>query len=132
MLGSLGIGGDLTQWSSAELAEAKSLVATYKDIRPVVQHGRLYRLASTRSGPVGAVQYMSRDSTDVVVLAWAGPRHFPPSQDRDGVRLTGLDRAGVYRDVATGQDHFGATLEEVGLRLPGNDFSSLLLHLKRL
>lgn len=44
MAGVLGVGGDLTGWSEEELAEAAGWVALYKEIRPVVQHGDLYRL----------------------------------------------------------------------------------------
>ena len=93
MAGALGVGGDLLRWSDAELTEAAELIATYKDIRPVVQRGRLYRLASVLNGssgaggasvPLGAPgmpglpgafaasQYVAGD--DVVVLAWWGPQ----------------------------------------------------------
>jgi alpha-galactosidase len=130
MSGALGVGGDLTKWSPAERAEAKSLVATYKEIRAIVQQGRLYRLASTRSGPVGAVQYLSRGSDDTVVLAWTGPSHYPRPHAR--VRLAGLDRAAVYRDQDSGEEYSGTTLEELGVRLPdGNDFVSMVVRLSR-
>ena len=39
MAGVLGIGGDLTAWTEDELKEAAELIAAYKRIRPVVQHG---------------------------------------------------------------------------------------------
>jgi alpha-galactosidase len=131
MSGALGIGGDLTKWSPAERAEAKSLVAMYKEIRPTVQQGRLYRLASTRSGPIGAVQYVSRSCADTVVLAWTGPSHYPRRQVR--VRLAGLDRAATYRDHDSGDEYSGATLEELGVRVPdGSDFVSMVVRLARL
>ena len=72
MAGALGVGGDLLRWTDAELAEAAELIAAYKGIRPVIQRGRLYRLASVLHGPFGASQYVADD--DVVVLAWWGPR----------------------------------------------------------
>ena len=72
MAGALGVGGDLLRWTDAELAEAAELIAAYKDIRPVVQRGRLYRLASVLDGPFGASEYVAGD--DVVVLGWWGPR----------------------------------------------------------
>jgi hypothetical protein len=55
---SLGIGGDLVRWSAEELDEARELVSAYKSVRHIVQLGRLHRLASTRHGPLGAVQYV--------------------------------------------------------------------------
>lgn len=130
MAGSLGIGGDLTKWSSTERAEAKELIRLYKQVRAVVQHGRLYRLASSGRGQLGAVQYLSRDGGEVVVLAWTGVRHYPWSGGR--VRLAGLDREATYRDVDRGRQHSGAALEEIGLPLPdGLDFTSMLVRLRR-
>ena len=41
MAGALGVGGDLLRWSDAELAEAAELVAAYKDIRQVIQRGKM-------------------------------------------------------------------------------------------
>ena len=58
MAGALSIGGDLTQWSSADLAKATELISQYKAIRHIVQRGRLHRLASTRHGQVGGVLYL--------------------------------------------------------------------------
>ena len=54
MAGALGLGGDLLRWTEAELAEAADLIATYKEIRPVIQRGQLYRLASVLDGSSGA------------------------------------------------------------------------------
>lgn len=67
MAGVLGVGGDLTEWSDEELAEARGWVDLYKEIRPVVQHGALYRLRAPRGG-LSAVQYTHGDET--VVLMW--------------------------------------------------------------
>jgi len=132
MAASLGIGGNLTEWSSAELAEAKALVATYKALRPTVQHGRSYRLASTRTGTLGAVEYISRDGTDVVVLAWTGVRRFRPTLPSHRVRLAGLEPSALYRDLETGRSYLGAVLEEIGVHFPdAADFSSMLLRLAR-
>ncbi len=130
MAGSLGIGGDLAEWSETELAEAKSLVATYKSVRPTVQYGELYRLASTRRGPLGAVQYVSRDDAEVVVLACWGVRHFRPWPRY--LRLRGLDRTARYHNDATGAVYPGSVLLDLGVRLPdGLDFGSLCMRLRR-
>jgi alpha-galactosidase len=130
MSGSLGIGGNLGEWSGTELAEARELVSMYKAARPVVQHGSLYRLASTRHGDLGAVQYLSRDGREVVVLAWTGARRYGPWPAR--VRLKALERGATYRDRLTGAAHFGSELTELGLALPaGQDWVSLFAHLER-
>ena len=132
MAGSLGIGGDLTQWSTSELAETKALVSSYKEVRPTVQHGRCYRLASTRTGALGAVEYISRDGMEVVVLAWTGVRRFRPTLPVRRVRLAGLDPGALYRDLDTGRSYLGAVLEEIGVSFPDtSDFASMLVHLTR-
>ncbi|MGP9017279.1 alpha-galactosidase [Streptomyces sp. BR1] len=110
MAGVLGIGGDLTRWSEAELAEARGWVELYKEIRPVVQLGAQYRLRPPRGG-LSAVQYIHGD--DTVVLAYLQAQHHgerPPS-----VRLRGLDPAAVYRCLDTGAVHRGALLLHRGL-----------------
>jgi Bacterial extracellular solute-binding protein len=71
---------NLTSWDPAELAEAAQLVAEYKQIREVVQRGRLYRLASARRDGPGASQYVL--GSEVVVLAWWGPDRCGPGLPR--------------------------------------------------
>jgi alpha-galactosidase len=128
MAGALGIGGDLTSWSAEDLAEAAELVALYKDIRPVVQRGRLYRLASALSGPFAASQYVAADGSEAVVLAWWGPRQLGARPDR--LRLAALDPAARYLDPATGTTHHGTALLHHGLPLPEpKGFGSLLTRL---
>jgi alpha-galactosidase len=130
MAGALGVGGDLRRWTEAELAEAAELIAAYKDIRPVIQRGRLYRLASVLRGPFGASQYLAGD--DVVLLAWWGPE--PGGARPRRIRLAGLDAGASYRDVAAGERHSGAALLTDGLALPeetARTFGSTLVRLVR-
>ena len=132
MAGSLGIGADLTQWTEADISEAAGLVAAYKQIRPVVQRGRLYRLASARTGPLGAHQYLAADGAEVVVLAWWGPAQCGAGLGR--LRLAGLDDGARYTDVAAGTGYWGASLASDGLALPAgpeSDFGSALVRLVR-
>ncbi|MBX6355352.1 MAG: alpha-galactosidase [Micromonosporaceae bacterium] len=144
MSGVLGIGGNLTEWSPAELAEAAQLVAQYKRIRPVVQHGTQYWLRSpsvvtpgdgwpggTAPGGLTAVQYLSPDSAETVVFAWRPTAHFghPPPP----VRLRGLDPAATYRDEDSGREYPGVALAARGVRptLPPGDYASAILHFRR-
>jgi alpha-galactosidase len=130
MAGALGVGGDLLRWTNAELAEAAELIAAYKDIRPAIQHGRLYRLASVRTGPFAASQYVKDDN--VVLLAWWGPQ--PCGARPDRIRLTALDPAARYRDTASGQQYWGAELLADGLSLPADTahtYGSTLIRLTR-
>jgi len=130
MAGALGVGGDLLRWSDAELAEAAELIAAYKGIRPVIQRGRLYRLASVLRGPFGASQYVAGD--DVVLLGWWGPE--PCAARPARIRLAGLDADTRYRDVGSGERHWGSALMAEGLALPeekASTFGSTLVHLVR-
>ena len=62
MAGVLGVGGDLAEWTEEELAEAREWVDLYKEIRPLVQHGDLYRLRPPEGGlECGAVRARRRD-----------------------------------------------------------------------
>ncbi|BCY09907.1 alpha-galactosidase [Actinoplanes sp. L3-i22] len=128
MAGALGIGGDLATWSEDELKEATGLIATYKRIRPVVQHGAAYRLAG--AGTLTAVEFTYRD--EVVVLAWCPTRAF--GHDPGPLRLTALDPAARYRDRDTGALHSGAVLLHAGLplALPEGEHASTLVHLTRI
>ncbi|GHD24159.1 alpha-galactosidase [Streptomyces galbus] len=113
MAGVLGVGGDLTAWSEEELAEAAGWVALYKEIRPVVQHGDLYRLRPpglAQGGP-SAVQYVRGDET--VVLAWLEAQRY--GEPVPAVRLRGLDPTAAYECRETGEIHRGAVLLHHGL-----------------
>lgn len=126
MTGVLGIGGDLTRWSENELAEAAGHVAVYRDIRPVVQHGELYRLRSVPPGVV-AVQYVRGDRS--VVFAF---RAAPGPATVLALPLRGLDRSATYRDD-TGREHRGAALAGHGCAVPldAGPFASALVQLRR-
>ncbi|MGW2559224.1 alpha-galactosidase [Streptomyces sp. NPDC001514] len=127
MAGVLGVGGDLTRWSEDELAEARGWVDLYKRIRPVVQHGELYRLRPPGGG-LSAVQYVRGD--EVVVLAWLQAQHYgerPPA-----LRLRGLDPAAAYECLDTETVYRGAVLlhhgMDTGLR---GDLDAVVLRLRR-
>ncbi|MFE7978279.1 alpha-galactosidase [Streptomyces shenzhenensis] len=128
MAGVLGVGGDLTEWSEEELAEARRWVDLYKEIRPVVQHGELYRLRPPEGG-LSAVQYLRGDET--VVLAWLPSQRF--GEPVPALRLRGLDPSASYECRETGEIHRGAVLLHHGLRtgLRG-DLDATVLRLRRI
>jgi len=128
MAGVLGVGGDLAEWSEEELAEARDWVTLYKEIRPVVQRGDLYRLRPPEGG-LSAVQYVHGDET--VVLAWLQAQHY--GEPLAPVRLRGLDPGALYECRETGEVHRGAVLLHRGLRtgLRG-DFDATVIRLRRI
>ena len=128
MAGALGIGGSLTHWTKAELAEAAEFVAAYKRIRHVVQHGSLYRPAT--EGATTAVHYASADGSEHVVIAWRPTTEF--GQPQPTVRLTALEPDATYLDVDRGVRISGAAARAgLPLELPRGDYASALIHLRR-
>ncbi|MDX2527239.1 alpha-galactosidase [Streptomyces europaeiscabiei] len=127
MAGVLGVGGDLTEWTEEELAEAGKWVGLYKEIRPVVQRGDLYRLRPPTGG-LSAVQYVHGD--EVVVLAWLQAQQY--GEPQAPLRLRGLDPTETYECRETGEMHRGAVLLHHGLRtgLRG-DLDATVIRLRR-
>jgi len=97
-------------------------VTLYKRVRPVIQHGALYRLP-------GAVQYVHEGET--VVLAFRPARRF--AHDTPLIPLRGLEPDARYVEQGTGRIHHGAVLMSRGIRpdLADGDYASALLHLVR-
>ncbi|GGJ55046.1 alpha-galactosidase [Streptomyces brasiliensis] len=128
MAGVLGVGGDLTEWTEEELAEARRWVEFYKDIRPVVQHGELYRLRPPAGG-LSAVQYVRGDET--AVLAWLQAQRY--GEPVPALRLRGLDPTASYECRETGEIHRGAVLLHHGLRTGlSGDLDATVLRLRRI
>ncbi|MGW2486433.1 alpha-galactosidase [Streptomyces sp. NPDC001606] len=128
MAGVLGVGGDLTEWTEEELAEARRWVELYKEIRPVVQRGDLYRLRPPAGG-LSAVQYVLGDES--VVLACLQAQSY--GEPVPAVRLRGLDPTASYECPETGEVHRGAVLLHHGLPtgLKG-DLDATVLRLRRI
>jgi alpha-galactosidase len=127
MAGVLGIGANLLHWSAADRAEATTLIAQYQEIRPTVQLGQQYRLASADG--TTAMQYVHDDS--VVVLAYRPTTSWGHGQNP--LPLAGLDPESSYRDSRTGAVHAGGALLTRGLPLdlPGGDYASTCVRLIR-
>ena len=115
MQGVLGVGGDIGRWASEDLDVAQRLIAVYKELRPVVQHGRQYWLLPPAPiGPCG-VQYVSDLAEQTVVflyqvrgLVGAGMRR---------ARLHGLQPDRRYRRDEDGAESTGAALMGAGIPL---------------
>ena len=128
MAGVLGVGGDLSEWTEEELAEAREWIGLYKEIRPLVQHGDLHRLRPPTGG-LSAVQYTRGDES--VVLALLQAQHY--GEPVPALRLRGLDPTAAYECLETGEVHRGAVLLHHGLRtgLRG-DLDATVLRLRRI
>jgi alpha-galactosidase len=133
MMGGLGIGANLKHWSEEEFDEATSFIRLYKEIRPIVLTGDLYRLHSLRYSSIAAVQYLSKDSSEAVVFIFLHAQQF--GADLPRVCLQGLIPDADYQVDGLKEEtvHYkGKKLMHIGLNIKlTGDFDSKLLRLKR-
>jgi alpha-galactosidase len=115
MQGVLGIGGDIGEWSDADLARARSFVEMYKQLRPIVQHGKQFWLVQPAASGPCAVQYVSEDASATVIFMYQ-IRGFRGAGARRA-RLHGLDPTQRYRRVSDGTVSTGAALMAAGIPL---------------
>lgn len=128
MQGALSLGGDLTKYSEADMEICRENVALYKEIRPLVQFGDLYRLADADEDEFLCTQYVNKSKTEsVVFLAARGTRFY---KKRVILRLAGLDPVRRYRLEFDGKmiEKSGAYLMEAGLaaHIRGADYNTVL------
>lgn len=128
MQGALGLGGDLTKYSEADLQLCRENIALYKEIRPLVQFGDLYRLADPDADEYLCTQYVDEEKREsVVFLAARGTRFY---KKRMAVRFDGLAPEKRYALCWEGENvvKSGAYLMAVGLplRIRGADFSRIV------
>ena len=112
MLGTLSLGMNLLKKSDEELAALARVVAAYKEIRELVQHGDLYRLVSIYDGLMSAYEYAAPDGGEAVLFAFGRNMQFYAPLPR--MRLKGLDPERLYR-VDGGAPVSGRALMEIGI-----------------
>ncbi|MBQ6137377.1 MAG: alpha-galactosidase [Kiritimatiellae bacterium] len=101
--------------SADELAFAKAAVETYKRIRPVVQQGDLYRLASPYENPYSSLMYVNDDRSRAVVFVLG----LDGLQGRRvAVKLAGLDPSKSYslEEINCGKKRHAAKLDGTTLQ----------------
>lgn len=111
--GVLGIGADITQWTTSQRSEAAEWVARYKKVRDVITTGSVHRIGGPDETRC-AVQYTLGDRT--VVLAWNADGldglDMVPGRDIR-LPLRGLDPEARYRTAAA--SYSGSYLMAAGL-----------------
>lgn len=131
MMGSLGIGGNLNEWSAEDMKLARQKIAEYKEIRQIVQEGRLYRLLSPSEGGLSAFQYVADDKRKAVLFVFLHSQQFGERVPR--IRLRGLLPEAVYEVTGTGTDQApvvlsGKALASIGIEVElTGDFASRLI-----
>ena len=142
MSGRLGMEIQPKDMSDADKAFARRAIAAYKDIRPIVQQGDLYRLVSPYDNQ-GIASLMYADAAkDRAVFFLYKLAHFQ-NQRTLSVRLSGVDPDKTYRitDMTpanekkpasiNGKTISGRLLREEGLKLSLNsEYASMVLKLE--
>lgn len=128
MQGALGLGGNLEKYSPEELEICRRNVALYKEIRPLVQFGDLYRILDADRDEVLCNQYVSRDKMQAVLfLSARGTRFFKKKMN---LCFAGLapDRAYAFTLDGVAYKKGGAFLMEVGLPVcvRGADYNQIV------
>ncbi|RPJ18895.1 MAG: alpha-galactosidase, partial [Planctomycetaceae bacterium] len=70
MMGAMGIQTNIARWSEEESRYAKEMIALYKEIRPIVQEGDLYRLNSLRHDHIMAAEYVDAGKDHAVLFVF--------------------------------------------------------------
>ncbi len=130
MMGALGIGADLTQWSAADLEQTAAFVAQYKAIRETVQLGKFYRLRSPRESTLSAFEFVHPDGHEVIAFAFLSASNF--GEQRIALRLQGLEPEANYRIEQLDLVLSGTALMKRGIPLAmKGTFVSQMLRLQR-
>jgi alpha-galactosidase len=128
MMGSLGIGANLLDWSEEEMQEAGRLVEHYKEIRGVIQEGDQYRLLSPREGETTAVQYVSGNRRSSVIFVLRNPHQFLGPTPR--VYPRGLKENSLYRVTGVEEPRSGRALMGRGIEVSlEGDLTSAMIEL---
>lgn len=130
MSGRLGVELQPSSMTEDELSMCRNAIAGYKQIRPTVQQGDLYRLMSPYdNNGVASLMYVAQDKKQAV-LYWYKTEHFHnqhlPSVCLDGLepdsyyRLTELNRIDTQPLKIEGKVFSGSFLMSNGLDMPAN------------
>jgi len=130
MSGNFGYELDVRKMTPEEKSTVKAQIQLYRQIRPVVLYGDMYRLKSPFEGNETAWAYVKNDRSEAVVFAFYTLAEGNTPGKR--LRLSGLDPEHKYRVAATGEVYYGELLMNIGLQLPDQtqgDFKSSFWHL---
>jgi alpha-galactosidase len=128
MCGVPGIGCNLLRWEPEQRAEAARWIAVYKQIRPIVQNGDMYRLRSAQEHPFSAVQFISKDRAAGVLFAFR--MHMPPPATLPPLRLRGLDPQARYEIEGFAEARSGLAWMQLGAQIQLDDFESTLRRIR--
>ncbi|MGL6064139.1 MAG: alpha-galactosidase [Fusobacteriaceae bacterium] len=129
MMGTLGIGCKILNFTTEEINLSKEMIKEYKEIRETVQEGDFYRLENTSTNNYKFFQYTREKET----LLFAFLTSTKIGHKGANIKLRALDKNKVYTFVLNGEEvsKSGNYLMNIGIdiRLVG-DYDSLIVKLK--
>jgi alpha-galactosidase len=132
MCGALGIGGHLVHWGPARRAEAARWIALYKEIRPIIQFGDLYRLRSPQQNPYSALQYVSKDKKEAVLFAFRSHQPLLPIVEaQPPLYPRGLEPTANYTVEGCAVVRSGLAWMQTGIELRLADYHSAILRIRQ-
>lgn len=130
MSGRLGMELQPKDMTDAEIAQCRKAIAEYKEVRPVIQFGDIYRLVSPYDDlGLASLMYCAQDKSEAVFFWWKTEHFYDQHLPR--VKMAGLDPDKVYTVYELdrvdsrplqfeGQSFTGAFLMSNGLEIPYN------------
>lgn len=131
MQGSLSLGANLNEYSEQDIQKAKKYIALYKEIRPIIQFGKLYRLRNESAHGYWANEYVGENEAVLFVMTTA---YTLDNRHHKVLNLRGLDEKAKYSYTVDGRDfvHSGAYLMNGGLSLElYNPFDAKIIRIKK-
>jgi alpha-galactosidase len=125
MCGALGIGGHLVHWGAERRAEAAHWISIYKEIRPIIQFGDLYRLRSPQEESFSALQYVSQDQKEAVLFSFRTHQPFVPIPEaQPPIYLRGLNPGARYTVEGCEGVRSGLAWMRTGVEVMLSDYQS--------
>ena len=129
MCGVLGVGGHITHWTPEQRAEAAHWISRYKEVRPIIHEGHLYRLRSPQQAAFSAVQYISKDASAGVLFAFR--TYLPNPVLLPRLYLRGLEPEALYLVEGIAAPRSGLAWMQDGLHLALDNFQSAVRLIQR-
>jgi len=132
MCGALGIGGHLVHWGKEKREQAAYWIAVYKEIRPIIQFGDLYRLRSPQQNSFSALQYVSKDKKEAVLFAFRAHQPLIPYVEaQPPVYLRGLIPTAAYKVDGFDEIRSGLAWMQIGIEIHLSDYQSTILRIRQ-
>ena len=129
MCGSLGVGGNLLEWTPSEREIAANCISLYKEIRHIIQFGDQFRLISPQKNDYSAVQYVSKNKSEGVLFIFR--THIPDPFNIAVIYLRGLEPDWVYEIKGIENSRSGKAWMSAGLKVDLKNLQSKSLKIRR-